>query len=54
MVWVIVIQRRSAVGLGSEFQRLHLQQPLEQVADALVLGRLGVIAEQLTAHDLCP
>ena len=29
-------------------------RPLEQVADALVLGRLGVIAEQLTAHDLCP
>ena len=38
--------------LGSELNGSHLQQPLHQVGDAVVLRWLGVVAEQLSPDDL--
>ena len=35
-------------------ERLHLQKPLHQVVDAVVLGWFGVVAQQLTPHHLGP
>ena len=47
-----------AVGVGgmgrSELEGLHLQKPLHQVVDAVVLGWFGVVAQQLTPHHLGP
>ena len=40
--------------MGSELERGHLQQALQQVGDAVLLGWFGVIAEQLATHHLGP
>ena len=36
----------------SEQQWAHLQQPLQQVVDGVVLGGSGVVAQQLTSNHL--
>ena len=37
----------------SELQRSHLQKALQEVGDAVVLGGIGIIAQKLTANNLC-
>ena len=56
MTWwrVDLLAVPSGTSRCSELEGLHLQKPLHQVVDAVVLGWFGVVAQQLTPHHLGP
>ena len=43
---------RRGVLVGSDLERRHLQKPLQQVGDAFIFGRLGIVAEELASYNL--